>query len=136
MGIGRPRRSLLLNSIQLAVLFVAGWVGGLVAGAVGVALAVVAAYVVGMLLTPHLLPHTVAVDFRGLLGKSILVAAIVILGSVALNRILPLNTWPVAVRAAEKMIYAMVAFVAVSWLIQPKETNARVAYIMRLARAR
>ncbi len=134
VGTGRPRTAIWIGVLQLAVIGGGGWLLAGVYGPVGVAAAVILAYTLALLLAYRLTAAQLQLDWLGLFAKPLLSALLVAAGYVALNRLLPLNDWPLVWRVVAKGSYAVSAYYLVSFLLQPQATLERVRYVMRLLR--
>jgi PST family polysaccharide transporter len=134
IGTGRPRLAIGIGALQLAIILGLGWVLAGLYGSIGVGIAVILAYVAALTVAYRLTAEQLQLDWIGLFAKPLLAAGLVVGGYLLLNRLLPLNDWPLLVRVLGKGAYAVGGYYLVSFLLQPRETLERLRYIRRLLR--
>jgi PST family polysaccharide transporter len=134
IGTGRPRLAIGIGALQLAIILGLGWVLAGLYGSVGVGMAVILAYVAALAIAYRLTAQQLQLDWVGLFAKPLLAAGLVVAGYLLLNRLLPLNDWPLFVRVLGKGAYAVAGYYLASFLLQPRETLERLRYIRRLLR--
>ncbi len=139
VGYGRPQRAIWIGGIQLGVLFALGWGLAGLYGSIGVAVAVIVAYLAALALawwyTRDLLQLT-GRDLLELFGAPLLAAVLTLASYWLLRQALPLDQWPPVVRIVGGGLYGALGFYAISFLIQPRGTLARIQYVLRLLRRR
>jgi PST family polysaccharide transporter len=134
IGTGRPRQAIAIGALQLAIILSLGWVLGSLYGPLGVGVAVIVGYVAALAAAQRTTAGLLELDLLGLFAKPLLAAALVVGGYLLLNRLLPVNDWPLLVRVLAKAGYAVVGYYVVSFLLQPGATLERLRYIRRLLR--
>jgi PST family polysaccharide transporter len=134
IGTGRPRAAIGIGALQLAIILGLGWLLAPAYGALGVGAAVILAYVAALVVAYRLTAVQLQLDWMGLFAKPLLAAVLVIAGYLLLNRVLPLNDWPLWVRVVGKGGYAVIAYYVIGFLLQPRDTLERLRYIRRLLR--
>lgn len=136
VGTGKPTQLIILSTIQLALILALGWPLASFFGASGVAVAVVIAMTLALAVIFYQIRDTVTINVLALLGLPGLAALLTVALYALLVRAIPLHTWPLAMSVLLKMAYAAAAFALFSFLLQPRATVARIAYIVRLVRNR
>ncbi len=133
-AIGQARRTVVIASVQLAVLLLAGWPLTILWGPSGTALAVGLSFAIGITVLYILLRGEISLQFISIFGAPILAAVATISVYVVLNRILDMNGVVLWLRVLAKGAYAVLAFFVLLFIIQPGETRARVRYIWQMMR--
>lgn len=134
IGTGRPRLAIWIGTLQIAIILGLGWILAGFYGSIGVGAAVILAYVAALAAAWRLTADQLQLDLAGLFAKPLLAALLVVGGYLLLNRVLPLNDWPLWARVLGKGSYAVIGYYVISFLLQPKETLERLRYIRRLLR--
>ena len=135
IAVGKPRITVMISSAQGATLGVLGLVLTLHGGVTGTCVAVGGAFVVGLIVTYRSLRSVVRLRLLPTLGIPACAVLITLVGYLAVMRLLdPHSSWPPPLAIVVKMSYAVCAYGAVLFLLQPRETAARVRYLARVAR--
>ena len=137
IAVGRPRLSVRVSLAQVVTLAALGLVLTMTHGVVGTCLAVGATFVVGLVLTYRYVVQLISLSIWSSLGVPG-IASLLTLGGYALSirAIDPNAHWPLAIAIVVKIAYAACAYLVALFVLQPRETVARTAYVLRLARGR
>jgi lipopolysaccharide exporter len=134
IAIGKPRLSTIFTVVQAATLAITGVPLTLAFGAIGTCAAVGLAAAMGILLVYRNVTREIRIDLRAMLGPPLLAAALTLGGYLALSRLVDLNALPIAWRTAAKAAYTIVAFLTLSFAMQPRTMRERWQYIWQLTR--
>lgn len=133
-AIGQARRVILLASVQLVVLVLAGWPLTILLGAAGTAVAVALSFAVGITVLYIVLHSKVSIHFISIFGAPVVAAVATIAVYVVLIRIMDISGVALWIRVLGKGTYAVIAFFVFLFIIQPSETHGRVYYIWQMMR--
>lgn len=133
-AIGQARRVIVLASVQLAVLLLAGWPLTILFGTIGTALAVALSFAVGIAVLYIVLHSRISIPFISIFGAPVMAAVVTIAIYVVLTRIVDTNVVALWLRVLGKGTYAVTAFFLFLFIVQPGETRQRVNYIWRMMR--
>lgn len=133
-AIGQARRTVVVACVQLVALLLAGWPLTILWGPLGTALAVGLSFAVGVTVLYILLRGRISLHFISIFGAPIMAAVATMAVYVVLNRAMDMNGIALWLRVLGKGAYAVLAFFAFLFIIQPDETHARVRYIWQMMR--
>ncbi len=133
VGLGKPGLTAKFTIVQALVLAVTGLPLTILTGATGTCAAVGLAAVAGVILIYYNTQKEISLQPWSALSGPLLAAGSTILGYLVLSRLTGLNHLWLWMRILIKAGYTAIAFLALTFLIQPYATRERICYVWRLA---
>lgn len=134
-AVGQPSKTIVMLSAQLIVLIILGWPLTVRYGGTGTALAVCVSFFLGLVPLYLSLRRIIQPGALLVYAMPVVAAILTVLGYVLANQFFLMNELNIWLRLTAKIGFTLVTYVGVLWLLQPRETNERLAYIIRLIRA-
>lgn len=134
-AVGQPSRMIIMLSVQLVVLVIVGWPLTVLYGGMGTALAMCISFFCGLIPLYLSLGRIIQPGTIMVYALPALAAVLTVISYVLLTQFVQLDSINIWLRLATKIVYTLVAFFGLMWLLQPRETNQRLAYIVRLIRS-
>jgi PST family polysaccharide transporter len=136
IAVGRPRLTFRVSLAQVVTLAIVGLGLTLRFGVVGTCFAVGATFLVGLVLTYRYVFQVITLPIWSSLGVPAIAAVATLAGYLLGVRLLDPAHWPLTVAVLAKLLYATSAYIGVLFVLQPRATRERTAYVFRLARLR
>jgi len=135
-AVGQPSRAIVMLGTQLTALVVFGWPLTFFYGAMGTAVAACISFFVGLIPLYRSLGKVVHPDTITVYTVPALAAGLTVAVYMIIDYSIPSADVHVWLRLFIKVVYAVTAYFVFLWILQPRETNQRLAYVIRLIRSR
>jgi PST family polysaccharide transporter len=134
-AVGKPTRTILMLGVQLGVLAILGGPLTIRYGAMGTAVAVCLSFFCALLPLYWSMRQIAHARTLTVYGVPLLAAGLTLGGYAVSGQFIQIEDISIWLRLIVKIAYSLIAFFGFLWLLQPKETSERLAYIVRLVRS-